>query len=96
MKKNTSALQDNEWHYSPSENVYENTVLIGKRARQLVLQRRADFVADLEDFKDDFMDAIQDNAYMENLAKKYERMNKPVVAASKQVQEGAIVYKYPE
>jgi len=98
MEKTTSTNQNSKVEHSPSENVYENTILVAKRARQILLQRRADFATELEEFggEENLMDAIQDTSYQERIAKKYEKKPKPITLAIKDVQEGNIIYSYPD
>lgn len=98
MKTPILSNQKSEVHHSDSKNVYENTILVSKRAKQVVLQRRVDFFAELEEFEGEetLTDVIQGTTYRERLAKKYEKMSKPIMVAIKDLEEGNIMYSYPD
>ncbi len=80
------------------QNVYENTMLIAKRTKQVLAQRRASFLTELEELED--VEVYTENSINAKkqlrLSKKYEKMPKPMVVAIKDATEGNLMYSYPD
>lgn len=98
MKNPILSNQKSQVHEASSKNTYELTILVAKRAKQVVLQRKADFITELEEFEgeESLADVIQGTTYRERRAKKYEKMPKPIMVAIKDLEEGNIIYSYPD
>lgn len=90
--------QDSDILYSPSANVYENTVLIAKRSKQILSGMRFSFLAELEELEDmeGYIENSRNSRKQQQLSKKYEKMPKPVVIAIKDATEGSLMYSYPD
>ena len=94
-KLDIALTREGDRFFSPSANMYENTALISKRARQVLSNRRSSFATDIEVLvgEEDFGDELY-SLKRAKLSKKYEKMAKPVVVATKEAYEGELIYGY--
>ncbi len=80
------------------QNVYEKTVLIARRAKQVLTQMRTSFLTELEKLEDieDYTENSINSRKQLQLSKKYEKMSKPIIVAIKDATEGNLMYRYPD
>lgn len=82
---------------SPSTNKYENTVIIARHAKQIASHQREKFYNELENA--DLFDMSDESArsnvrQRQRIARKYQRMDKPVVMAKYACTSGELIYSY--
>ncbi len=84
-----------------SDNVYQTAVIIGERARQLVVHRRELFEKELDELGEEQAayegeeDVVVDPR-RRSIALRYAKMVKPVQAAIEEFTAGQLYYSYPK
>ena len=84
---------------SPSTNKYENTVIIARRAKQIASHQREKFYNELEnaDLLDMSDESVRSNLRQrQRIARKYQRMDKPVLMAKHACTAEELIYSYME
>lgn len=97
MKRKTSLTPKSFAALSaPTGNTYEATVIIAKRAKQIVANTKKEMSELLNEFMvyGDATEEVFQNDEQINLAKSYERRPKPIITATDEFLEGQIEYRY--
>ncbi|WP_250238023.1 DNA-directed RNA polymerase subunit omega [Cardinium endosymbiont of Oedothorax gibbosus] len=80
---------------APTGNIYESTVIITKRAKQIAMNMKDELDRKLEEFmpvieEKDSIDAQR----QDEITKYYEKLPKPVLEATRGFLEGDIAFRY--
>jgi len=77
-------------------NIYETTVIISKRAKQISLQTKEELNAKFAEFESrtDNLEEVFENEEHIEISKYYEKQPKPTVIATEEFLAGEIVYRY--
>lgn len=80
---------------APTGNIYESTVIITKRAKQIAMNRKNELDLKLEEFMSiaEEKDSIDAQRQYE-ITQHYEKLPKPVLEATTEFLEGAIAFRY--
>ncbi len=84
---------------SSSTNKYESTVIIAQRAKQIVSEQREKFYNELEnaDLLDMSDESVRSNVRQrQRIARKYQRMDKPVLMAKDAYTAKELIYSSME
>lgn len=94
---NQKALQNLKIILDGHDNFYEASVIIGKRAKQVLDNRQESFLAELDSIGvsqgEELPNASNEN-WREALYHKYEKMPKPVIVAIDDVAKKKVTYQY--
>ncbi len=99
MASNASIVtRDNLKIASPTGNIYESLVVIGKRARQISAQQKEELNSKLAEFASsvDNLEEIFENREQIEISKFYERMPKPSTVAIDEFMEGKLSFRRPD
>ena len=83
---------------NPTGSIYEATMIIAKRARQIAVVIREELSSKLSEFittEDDLEEIFENNEQIE-VSKSYEKMSKPITIATEEFINGKIMYRYSE
>ncbi|MGI2298446.1 DNA-directed RNA polymerase subunit omega [Candidatus Cardinium hertigii] len=80
---------------APTGNIYETTVIITKRAKQIAMNRKSELDLKLEEFMSiaEEKDSIDAQRQYE-ITQHYEKLPKPVIEATSEFLEDAISFHY--
>ncbi|CCM09861.1 Putative uncharacterized protein [Cardinium endosymbiont cEper1 of Encarsia pergandiella] len=80
---------------APTGNIYESTVIITKRAKQIAMNRKSELDLKLEEFMSisEEKDSIDAQRQYE-ITQHYEKLPKPVIEATSEFLEGDIAFHY--
>ncbi|UWW96720.1 MAG: DNA-directed RNA polymerase subunit omega [Candidatus Cardinium sp.] len=80
---------------APTGNIYESTVIITKRAKQIAMNMKDELDCKLEEFMSiiDEKDSIDAQRQYE-ITQHYEKLPKPVLEATTEFLEGDIAFRY--
>ena len=78
-------------------NIYENVVIIAKRANQIAAEMKQELESKLQDFKlyNDNLEEVSENKEQIEVSRYYERMPKPTLKAIKEFEEGKVKFRNP-
>ncbi|MCY4418300.1 MAG: DNA-directed RNA polymerase subunit omega [Cytophagales bacterium] len=90
--ENTQALSEQ------TGSLYKAIVIIGKRARQISQARQEELKEKLEDFAIpvDSLEEVFENLEQIEISRRYERMPKPTLQATKELLDGKVIFRQPE
>ena len=77
-------------------NIYESVAIIAKRANQISAEMKQELTAKLHEFSsssDSALDEVFENREQIEISRYYERLPKPTLIATKEFEEGRIVYR---
>ena len=80
---------------APTGNIYETVVILYKRANQIALAEKKELAKKLEDFRSDrdTMEEVFENREQIEISKYYEKLPKPDLIASSEVEDGELFYR---
>ncbi len=80
---------------APTGNIYENVVVLYKRANQIALAEKKELNKKLEDFRNerDTMDEVFENKEQIEISKYYEKQPKPDLVAISEFENGDLFYR---
>ena len=95
----TTALENLEKIFRSYGNMYETSVIIAKRAKQIADDRKESFEAELDSIgvtghSDD--NTINKDNWQEAVYKKYQKKPKPIISAISDLADDKISYRYIE
>ena len=99
MKQETSLVTRNFADLTnPTGNIYEATMVIAKRARQIVMNTKEELDNKLIDFitATDSLEEVFENKEQIEISKEYEKMPKPTTVAVEKFLEGEVMHRYPD
>jgi len=79
-------------------NIYETTVIIAKRAKQIAVKTKEELDAKLAEFishSDNVEEVFENKEHME-ISTSYEKQPKPVIIATEEFLADKMMYRYPE
>lgn len=79
-------------------NIYETTVIIAKRAKQVVVKTKEELDARFAEFMthtDNLEEVFENQEHME-ISKSYEKRPKPAVISTEEFLAKKIMYRYPD
>ena len=79
----------------PVGNVYETVAILSKRANQISSSLKKELDAKLQDFSvpQDALDETFENKEQIEISRTYERLPKPTLIATKEFEDGELVYR---
>jgi len=79
----------------PVGNVYETVAILSKRANQISNSLKKELDAKLQDFSipQDALDETFENKEQIEISRTYERLPKPTLIATKEFEDGELVYR---
>jgi DNA-directed RNA polymerase subunit K/omega len=82
----------------PTGNIYETTVVIAKRSKQIALKIKEELNDRLAEFESqtDNLEEIFENEERIEISKYYEKQPKPAVVSTEAFLSGEVVYGYPD
>ena len=83
---------------APTGNVYESVMIIAKRSNQIAADIKQELSKKLEEFTNyaDTLEETFENVEQIEISKYYEKLPKPTLTATKEFEEGKIVYRMAE
>ena len=83
---------------APTGNVYESVMIIAKRSNQIAADIKQELNHKLEEFTNyaDTLEETFENVEQIEISKYYEKLPKPTLTATKEFEEGKIVYRMAE
>ena len=80
-----------------TDNVYETTMIIGKRANQIAVEMKQDLEKKLQEFAsyNDNLEEVFENREQIEISRYYEKLPKPTLIAAQEYDEGKVFYKNP-
>lgn len=81
----------------PTGNIYETTVIIAKRAKQIAVKVKEELDAKLDEFMShaDNVEEVFENKEHIEISKFYEKQPKPAIIATEEFLADKIMYHYP-
>ncbi|MHA7877403.1 MAG: DNA-directed RNA polymerase subunit omega [Bacteroidota bacterium] len=84
---------------APTGNIYETTVIISKRAKQLVTETKAELDVKFAEFashtdNNNHLEEISENKERIEISKSYEKQPKPAILATEEFLAGKIAGRY--
>ncbi len=82
----------------PTGNIYETTVIIAKRAKQIAVKTKEelnDKFAEFESHTDNLEEVFENEERIE-ISKYYEKQSKPTVISTEEFLADEIAYRYPD
>lgn len=79
-------------------NIYETTVVIAKRAKQIAIKIKEELDAKFDDLvahADNLEEGVENKEHIE-ISKFYEKKPKPAIISTEEFLAAKIVYRYPE
>jgi DNA-directed RNA polymerase subunit K/omega len=82
----------------PTGNIYETTVIIAKRAKQITVKIKEELDAKLDEFIShaDNVEEVCENKEHIEISKFYEKQPKPAIIATEEFLADKIMYHYPD
>ncbi len=99
MKQSTALTPENFVELvKPTGNIYEATVVIAKRAKQIALKIKEELNERLAEFESqtDNLEEIFENEERIEISKYYEKQPKPAIISTEEFLSGEIRYRYPD
>jgi DNA-directed RNA polymerase subunit K/omega len=99
MKQSTALTPKNFVELvKPTGNIYETTVVIAKRAKQIALKIKEELNDRLAEFESqiDNLEEIFENEERIEISKHYEKQPKPAIISTEEFLSGEITYRYPD
>lgn len=99
IKAPTEAVTRNVKAFSrDTNNIYETTVVLSKRANQIALDIKEELNQKIEDFAtpSDNLEEVFENREQIEIARFYEKLPKPTLIAVQEFMEGKIYYRNPD
>lgn len=83
---------------APTGNIYETVMIIAKRSNQIAADLKQELSQKLEEFANsaDTLEETFENREQIEISKYYERLPKPTLVATKEFEDGKIVYRKAE
>ena len=83
---------------APTGNIYETVMIIAKRSNQIAADIKQELSKKLEEFTNyaDTLEETFENVEQIEISKYYEKPPKPTLTATKEFEEGKIVYRMAE
>ena len=83
---------------APTGNIYETVMIIAKRSNQIAADIKQELSKKLEEFTNyaDTLEETFENVEQIEMSKYYEKLPKPTLTATKEFEEGKIVYRMAE
>lgn len=83
---------------APTGNIYETVMIIAKRSNQIAADIKQELSKKLEEFTNyaDTLEETFENLEQIEISKYYEKLPKPTLTATKEFEEGKIVYRVAE
>lgn len=80
---------------APTGNIYESVMIIAKRSNMIAAEVKQELSKKLEEFSNyaDTLEETFENREQIEISKHYERLPKPVLVATKEFEDGEIVYR---
>jgi len=90
-----SEYQDSNMKESPSDNLYENVVIVGKRARQILSNNTRSLLNMIEELGPSYEDDehVFDKTRIA-LVNKFDRKTKPIQVATRECRNSELLYHY--
>ena len=82
----------------PTGNIYETTVIVAQRAKQIAVSIKEELDTKLAEFishADNVEEVFENKEHIE-ISKFYEKQPKPAIIATEEFLAGKVVYRYPE
>jgi hypothetical protein len=99
MKQSTTLTPRNFAELAkPTGNIYETTIIIAKRAKQIVVKAKEELDAKFADsvaHADNLEEGIENKEHIE-ISKFYEKQPKPAIISTEEFLTEKIMYRYPE
>jgi DNA-directed RNA polymerase subunit K/omega len=99
MKQSTALTPENFVELvKPTGNIYESTVVIAKRAKQIALKIKEELHDKLADFESqvDTLEEVFENEERIEISKHYEKQPSPVIVSIQEFLSGEVVYRYSD
>ena len=99
MKQNTALIpRDFVELMQPTGNVYETTIIIAKRAKQIALKTKEELNEKFSEFVShaDNLEEVFENKEHIEISKYYERQPKPTITSTEEFLAGGVMYRYPD
>ena len=100
IMKNKSVLTTRNFEelVSPTNNIYESTVIISKRAKQIALKVKQELNEKLAEFvsQTDSLEEVLENKEHIEISRFYDKLPKPTLAATQEFLENKIDSHYPD
>ena len=83
---------------APTGNIYETVMVIAKRSNQIAADLKQELSKKLEAFSTyaDTLEETFENAEQIEISRYYEKLPKPVLTATKEFEDGEIVYRHAQ
>ena len=83
---------------APTGNIYETVMIIAKRSNQIAADIKQELSKKLEEFTNyaDTLEETFENMEQIEISKYYEKLPKPTLTATREFEEGKIVYRMAE
>jgi len=99
MKTNDSLVpRDFMTLAQPTQNIYQSTRIIAKRAKQIAARTKEELHAKLADFNTeiDSLEEMYENKEHIEISKSYEKQPKPTLLATEEFLAGKIMFRHPD
>lgn len=99
MKQSTALTPKNFVELvKPTGNIYETTVVIAKRAKQIALKIKEELNDRFAEFESqtDNLEEVFENEERIEISKHYEKQPKPAVISAEEFLSGEVAYRYPD
>jgi DNA-directed RNA polymerase subunit K/omega len=99
MKQNTMLTPRNFAELiKPTGNIYETTIVIAKRAKQIAVKIKEELDAKFDHFvahADNLEEGVENKEHIE-ISKFYEKQPKPAIISTEEFLAEKVMYRYPE
>lgn len=94
----TTITRNMEMMTKDTGNIYENVIIVSRRANQISVEMKQELNKKLEEFASytDNLEEVFENREQIEISKFYERLPKPSLIALQEFEEGKIFYRNPE
>jgi DNA-directed RNA polymerase subunit K/omega len=94
----TTVTRNMEMMTKDTGNIYENVIIVSRRANQISVEMKQELNKKLEEFASytDNLEEVFENREQIEISKFYERLPKPSLIALQEFEEGKIFYRNPE
>ena len=100
-KKSTAPVNTITWNTAElsedTGNVYQSTIIIGKRANQISVEMKNDLSKKLQEFAsyNDNLEEVFENREQIEISRYYEKLPKPTLIAAQEYEEGKVYFRNP-
>lgn len=94
----TTITRNMEMMTKDTGNIYENVIIVSRRANQISVEMKQELNKKLEEFASytDNLEEVFENREQIEISKFYERLPKPTLISLQEFEEGKVFYRNPD